>query len=345
MVLKNPTGRILLFLVFFSFVNGLYAQTEFPAGEFWSLDAGFGMTDILVEGQSFQFILDPKLWLSPLLMVGSKVGVNYSTDAESRNILTFEGQVYLRWNFLRLGKNPEKKVNIFFQTGLGLLSAYRGKDSNPFDDVTQTRGSIMADAAAGVTIPLTPRWHIEPSVRGGYPHIAGASLTAGYKFPLPQKTKYEKTPPEIQTEIQIVEVIKTLPPNEIIKRIMITAVEFILFGPDIGRYNIGIDRDAQGLNELVLNNIAKTLKENPDYRVRIEGHANPVTTDPREADELMALSTMRANVVAEQFKARGVSEDQVVVIAFGGTRTVTSDHDIWNRNRRVELIVIQVNTD
>ncbi|MDR2716586.1 MAG: OmpA family protein [Treponema sp.] len=303
------------------------------------------MTDILVEGQSFQFILDPKLWLSPLLMVGSKVGVNYSTDAESRNILTFEGQVYLRWNFLRLGKNPEKKVNIFFQTGLGLLSAYRGKDSNPFDDVTQTRGSIMADAAAGVTIPLTPRWHIEPSVRGGYPHIAGASLTAGYKFPLPQKTKYEKTPPEIQTEIQIVEVIKTLPPNEIIKRIMITAVEFILFGPDIGRYNIGIDRDAQGLNELVLNNIAKTLKENPDYRVRIEGHANPVTTDPREADELMALSTMRANVVAEQFKARGVSEDQVVVIAFGGTRTVTSDHDIWNRNRRVELIVIQVNTD
>jgi len=126
---------------------------------------------------------------------------------------------------------------------------------------------------------------------------------------------------------------------------MISEVEFVLFGPDIGKYNIGIDRDAQGLNELVLNNIAKVLKENPDFRVRIEGHANPVTTDPHEADELMTLSSLRANVVAEQLKAKGVNEDQMVVIAFGGTRTVTSDHDIWNRNRRVELIVIQINTD
>jgi outer membrane protein OmpA-like peptidoglycan-associated protein len=59
----------------------------------------------------------------------------------------------------------------------------------------------------------------------------------------------------------------------------------------------------------------------------------------------MALSTMRASVVAERLRAKGVSDEQMVVIAFGGTRTVTSDHDIWNRNRRVELIVIQVNTD
>jgi hypothetical protein len=299
------------------------------------------MSDLLVRGESFQLVLDPKLWLSPPLMVGSRIGVNYSTDEESRDIVTFEGQVYLRWNFLRLGKNPEKKVNIFLQGGLGLISAYRGKDSNPFGDVTQTRGSIMADAAAGLTIPLTPRWHIEPSVRGGYPHIVGGGVTVGYKFPLPQKTKYEKTPPVIDH----VEVIKTLPSNELIKLIMITEIEFILFGPDIGRYNIGIDRDAQGLNELVLNSIAKSLKENPDLRVRIEGHANPVTTDPHEADELMTLSTLRANVVAEQLKARGITEGQMIVIAYGGTRTVTSEHDIWNRNRRVELIVVQVNSD
>jgi len=359
MVLKNPLWHNLLFLIFFTLIHGLYAQTElpernlrpttasgqsrweFPDGDFWSLDAGFGMTDIQVKGQSYQFVLDPKLWLSPPLMVGSKVGVNYSIDEESRNIVTFEGQVYLRWNFLRPGKNPGKKANIFLQGGLGLISAYRGKDNNPFGDVTQTRGSLMADAAAGITIPLNPRWHIEPSVRGGYPHIAGAAVTAGYKFPLPQKTKYEKAPPVIE----YVEIIKTLPPNEIIKRIMISEIEYILFGPDIGRYNIGIDRDAQGLNELVLNSIAKSLKENPGLRVRIEGHANPVTTDSHEADELMTLSTLRANVVAGQLKTKGVNEGQMVVIAYGGTRTVTSDHDIWNRNRRVELIVIQINND
>jgi len=325
---------VLIVFIFLILAAGLYAQTTFPAGDFWSLDAGAGMSDLLVKGQSFQLIIDPKLWLSPPLMVGSRIGVNYSIDEESRNIVAFEGQVYLRWNFLRLGKNPEKKINIFLQGGLGLISAYRGRDNNPFGDVTMTRGSIMADAALGATIPLTPRWHIEPAIRGGYPHIAGGGVTIGYKFPLPQKAKIEQ-----------VEIIKTLPPNEIIKRIMISEVEFILFGPDIGKYNVGIDRDARGLNELVLNSIAKMLKENSGLRVRIEGHANPVTTDPHEADELMALSALRSSAVAEQLRERGISDEQMVVISYGGTRTVTSDHDIWNRNRRVELIVIQVNTD
>jgi hypothetical protein len=324
-----------LLLFFLASINRLYTQTEFPAGDYWSLDAGIGMTDILVEGQSFQFILEPKLWLSPPLMVGSKVGISYSTD----KILTFESQVCLRWNFMRVGK-PGEKINIFIQGGLGILAAYRGTVT-PFSDVTMTRGSVMADAAAGVTIPLAARWHIEPAIRGGYPHIAGCSITAGYKFPLPQKTKYENLPPVIER----VEVIRTLPPNEIIRRIMIAEVEFILFGPDIGRYNVGIDADARGLNELVLNNAAKKLRENPDLMVRIEGHANPVTSDPNEADELMALSAMRANMIAEQLAVKGVNEEQMAVIAFGGTRTITSSYDIRNRNRRVELTIIQVNTN
>ncbi|MDR2730830.1 MAG: OmpA family protein [Treponema sp.] len=336
----SPKKRILILAVIFTLANTLYAQIDFPAGDYWSLDAGFGMTDILVKGQSYQFVFDPKLWLLPPLMIGSRLGISYSTD----EIFTFDGQVYLRWNFMRLGRDTEKTFNVFVQGGLGILAAYRGWN-NPFDDVTRTRGSLVAEAATGITIPLSSRWHIEPVIRAGYPHITGIDITAGYKFPLPQKTKYEKTPPEIQTRIQTIEIIKTLPANDIIKRIMITAVEFILFGPDIGRYNIGIDHDAQGLNELVLSNISKMLRDNPNLRVRIEGHANPVTSDPNEADELMTLSTMRSNAVAEQFRARGVNDEQMVVIAFGGTRTVTSDHDIWNRNRRVELIVIQVNTD
>lgn len=346
---KNPKKTIFLLTAFF-FLTGLsYAQNqaEFPAGDFWSLDGGFGMSDLLVKGMSYQFIVDPKLWLSPPLMVGSKMGMNISKEKETStninsNILTFEGQVYLRWNFLRLGK-IEKQTNIFAQGGLGLIAAYRGSD-RPLDDVTKTRGSLLFDVAAGATIPLTTRWHIEPQIRAGYPHLFGASLTAGYKFPLPQKTKYLGTPGKTEyiEKTEYVEVIRTLPPEEIIKRIMISAVEYILFAGDIGRYNVGIDRDAQGLNELVLNTTAKSLMDNPLLRVRVEGHANPVTTDPNEADELMVLSAMRANNVAQQLRMRGVSDEQMVIISFGGTRTVTSDHDIWNRNRRVELILIQI---
>ena len=154
-------------------MGGLHAQTGFPAGDYWSLDAGFGMSDLLVKGRSYQGVLDPKLWLSPPLMLGSRLGVSYSTESDSRDILTFEGQVYLRWNVFRLGSR-NKKTNIFIQGGLGFISAYRG-NKNPFDDVTMTRGSILADAAAGITIPLSARWHFEPSIRGGYPHIAGFS--------------------------------------------------------------------------------------------------------------------------------------------------------------------------
>ena len=326
---KAKKIRSLLFLaLFFICINGLYAQV-FPAGNYWSLDAGFGMSDILVKGTSFQFILDPKLWISRPLMVGSRMGISYSSEDNSHDILALETQIYLRWNFLQLGRS-ENPVNVFAQGGIGLLAAYRGSDT-PFDDVTMTRGSVLADAAVGVTIPLSARWHIEPSIRGGYPHLFGFSLTAGYKFPLPQSTTTE--------------ILKTVPPNEIIKVIRISAIEFVLFGPDSGVYNAGIDRDAQQLNELVLNSIAQTLKENPDYRVRLEGHANPLTVNVSEVDELLALSTMRANAVAEQLRAKGVNDEQLIVIAFGGTRNATNEWDVRNRNRRVELILIQVDVD
>jgi len=329
------------------FIGGLYAQTEydFPAGDFWSLDAGLGFGVIGVRGPSFQLIIDPKLWLSPALMVGAKAGINYSVEDKTEtnvlsNIFTLEGQVYLRWNFLRFGRNIERRTNIFVQGGLGLVAAYRG-DDNPFDDVTQTRGSVLLDAALGATIPITPRWHIEPSIRGGYPHIAGAAVTVGYKFPLPERVITRETQRVEVVEVTR-EVLREIPPNEIVRRIIIPAIEFVIFGPDIGSYNVGIDADARQVNELALNATAKMLTENSDLRVRIEGHANPHTINVSEADDLMALSTMRASVVADQLRSRGVNDEQIVLIAFGGTRTATNEWDLRNRNRRVELMVIQI---
>jgi len=320
-------------------------DTDFPNGNYWSLDGGIGISNILISGTSFHFVIDPKLWLSPPLMVGAKATINYSTD----EILTFEGLVYLRYNFLRLGK--KNVTNIFAQFGLGMLAAYRNStysDESGIPAQRNTRGSITTDIALGVTIPVAKRWHIEPQARLGiipypfenfktFPHIWGASITAGYRFQMPQKT--------ISTSrTEYVEVIRAMPPNEIIKVIKITAIEFILFGPDIGRYNIGIDRDAQQLNELVLNYTAETLTKNPDFRVRLEGHANPYTVNISEAEDLMTLSNMRANTVANLLRERGVSDEQIVIVGFGGTRTATSEWDIRNRNRRVELMIIQVDT-
>ena len=144
---------------------------------------------------------------------------------------------------------------------------------------------------------------------------------------------------------EYVEVLRTPPPEQITGRLVTTAVEFVLFGPNIGRYNEGVDRDVRALNELTLDQAAQVLRDNPDLHVRIEGHANPVTADTAEAEELMTLSLTRANEVAVQLGARGVNEEQITVTAFGGTRTVTRNQLFWNRNRRVELIIIQVDAD
>jgi len=172
----------------------------------------------------------------------------------------------------------------------------------------------MVDAEAGITIPLSSTWHIEPAVRGGYPHIAGFSVTMGAKIPF-------RTERDIYTYH--------------------SAAKCVMFGPNTGQYNAGIDRDTRKQNELVLNDVAQTLRRNPDYRVRIEGHAYPVINNPNEYNWLIAVSRTRADAVARLLRARGVMEKQIDIIAFGGTRPVTRDPDRWDRNHRVELIVFQ----
>jgi outer membrane protein OmpA-like peptidoglycan-associated protein len=56
---------------------------------------------------------------------------------------------------------------------------------------------------------------------------------------------------------------------------------------------------------------------------------------------------LRANAVAAQLKTRGIGDEQMAVIAYGGTRTVIaqSDHADWDRNRRVELILVQIDAN
>ena len=333
-------------LLFFVIIGGLYAQTKTPTWDnaYFSLDGGFGSSDVLVEGMSFALFFEPKFIISPRFTVGIKNGIHFSTD----DIIALETQGFFRWNFLRLALGGQglanNSSNIFIQGGIGLLGAFR-RFEDEFDgkfDVRNSRASVLADVTAGITIPLSSNWHIEPSIRGGYPFNYGAALTIGRKFPLPQRTIHE-----IIREYEYVEIIRTLPPNEIISRMLISQVEYIIFAPNIAVFNQGLDHDAQSLNDLVLDHTAQILRENTDYRIRIEGHANPVTRLPGESEELAVLSESRAHEVARLLRQRGIAEEQIIVIAHGGTRVVAGadDHDHWNMNRRVELIIVQVNAN
>lgn len=78
------------------------------------------------------------------------------------------------------------------------------------------------------------------------------------------------------------------------------------------------------------------LAENPDARVRLEGH-----TDERGSREYnLALGERRVLAIRQILMLQGASVNQFQVISFGEERpAVEGDNDAaWQNNRRVELI-------
>jgi outer membrane protein OmpA-like peptidoglycan-associated protein len=109
----------------------------------------------------------------------------------------------------------------------------------------------------------------------------------------------------------------------------------------------GIPADRAENNIRVLPRIAEILNRFRDYKVQIEGHANP--TQPagaareREEPELKRLSEARAQTVLTKLVEYGVTRNRLSAVGMGGTRPVVqySDNDNWWKNRRVEFILIK----
>jgi outer membrane protein OmpA-like peptidoglycan-associated protein len=100
--------------------------------------------------------------------------------------------------------------------------------------------------------------------------------------------------------------------------------------------------------ERLLTRIAATLKEHGEYKVRIEGHANP-TLNPadiagrqrEQTEELQPLSELRAKDVADQLILLGIDSSRLEYYGVGGQRPLTTweDTNNWWKNRRVEFIL------
>jgi outer membrane protein OmpA-like peptidoglycan-associated protein len=104
----------------------------------------------------------------------------------------------------------------------------------------------------------------------------------------------------------------------------------------------GLPAERIETNTRVLRRIAEILNKFRDYRITVEGHANPVLGTPKEeTEELQPLSLRRANAIIEQLVGYGVSRSRLSSVGRGGTRTVVSPADLDNRwkNRRVEFIL------
>ena len=93
-------------------------------------------------------------------------------------------------------------------------------------------------------------------------------------------------------------------------------------------------------NSQTLTRVAQLLLNNPQYRILIDGHANPVKrTSKEEREELKPLSVQRAeaaaNILVEQYK---VDRRRLIITSAGGRfPSVTNDPSL---NRRVNFFVI-----
>ncbi|MCG6657041.1 OmpA family protein [Halomonas campisalis] len=86
----------------------------------------------------------------------------------------------------------------------------------------------------------------------------------------------------------------------------------------------------------VLDGVVRTLRENPEIRVRIEGHTDSIGS----AQYNEGLSQRRADSVKAYLVSQGIAENRLMTRGYGEARPVaTNETDEGRaRNRRVEIL-------
>ncbi|GAA4374329.1 hypothetical protein GCM10023186_05800 [Hymenobacter koreensis] len=100
---------------------------------------------------------------------------------------------------------------------------------------------------------------------------------------------------------------------------------------------------AQGKSNLLpasyaeLNRLARTLTDNPTVRIRLEGHTDNVGP----ADKNQQLSEERVAEVRRYLVTRGVAEERIATVGYGGSKPrVSNDREETRKlNRRVEFTI------
>ena len=78
------------------------------------------------------------------------------------------------------------------------------------------------------------------------------------------------------------------------------------------------------------------LKDYPDYKLTVEGHAD----ERGSAEYNVALGDRRAGAAKDYLVGIGIPSAQLDVISYGKERPVCQEHDeaCWQRNRRIHIV-------
>ena len=95
--------------------------------------------------------------------------------------------------------------------------------------------------------------------------------------------------------------------------------------------------DIVGENREALKNNIAIMKENSSVNVQIEGHC-----DERGGIQYnLALGEKRANAIAQQMAAAGISKARIATITMGKEKPLVmgSDESSWSKNRRGNFVI------
>jgi len=120
----------------------------------------------------------------------------------------------------------------------------------------------------------------------------------------------------------------------------------IQFRPNFADFE-GLPKEVVDNNMRIIKRIAQILNQFRDYKVQVEGHANP--TQPagaardREEPALQRVSELRAKAIVELLVRNGVARSRLTAVGAGSSRTIAAfeDRDNWWKNRRVEFYLIK----
>lgn len=101
--------------------------------------------------------------------------------------------------------------------------------------------------------------------------------------------------------------------------------------------------DVSSRTKELVKQYAEWLSQNPNYKVRIEGH-----TDERGSREYnIALGERRAKSIARLLMLDGVSQDRIKMLSYGKEKPMVQGHNesSWSKNRRGVLTIMKENND
>jgi hypothetical protein len=172
---KNFFIHYSLFLIFCSlfFSSPAFAQEASPI----SVGASFTGSPYSDDGFSLGAALQGEYRIAAQFSGGVRLGILH----DMKDVMIVEPAAFGRWYFLDLPFGGDS-MKLFAQGEIGAAVFSRGSGSY---------SAFMGALGAGVRLPLGD-WHVEASLRGGYPFMFAGSLTCGYTVRTNEKRKEKR---------------------------------------------------------------------------------------------------------------------------------------------------------